>query len=93
MVVGIIAWLIFGGLVGWIASLIMGTDAQQGMLMNIIVGIIGALLGGFVFRMLGLGDQTQGFQFFDLGSWITAIIGAVLLIFLVRLFTGSRRGV
>lgn len=86
---GIIVWLIFGGLVGWIASMIMGTDAQQGVLMNVIVGIVGALIGGFIAGALGFG--TEGYQFFDIGSWITAIIGAVVLIFLVRLVTGRRR--
>jgi len=85
---GIIVWLIFGGLVGWIASMIMGTDAQQGLLMNIIVGIIGAFLGGFVAQLLGFGSE--GFQFFDIGSWITAILGAVILLFLVKQFTGRR---
>lgn len=88
---GIIAWLIFGGLVGWIASMIMGTDAQQGMLMNIIVGIIGAFLGGFVARLLGFGSE--GFEFFDIGSWITAILGAVILLFLVRSLMGRGRRV
>jgi uncharacterized membrane protein YeaQ/YmgE (transglycosylase-associated protein family) len=85
---GIIVWLIFGGLVGWIASMIMGTDAQQGMLMNVIVGIVGAFIGGFVASLLGFG--TEGFQFFDIGSWITAILGAVILIWLVRMVTGRR---
>jgi uncharacterized membrane protein YeaQ/YmgE (transglycosylase-associated protein family) len=86
---GIIAWLIFGAIIGWIASMIMGTNAQQGALLNIIVGIVGALLGGFLADLLGLGQP--GFQFFDLWSWIVAIIGAVLLLFLVGLFTGGRR--
>ena len=85
---GLIAWLIFGGIVGWIASLIMGTDAQQGILMNIIVGIVGAFLGGLLANLLGLG---AGFgSFFDIWSWIIAIIGAIVLIWLVRLFTGRR---
>ncbi len=84
---GIIAWLIFGGLAGWIASMVMGTDAQQGMLLNIIVGIIGAMLGGFLFGSFFGADFNS---FFDLGSWITAILGAVILLFLVRLFTGRR---
>ena len=88
---GILAWLIFGGLVGWIASKIMGTDAQQGILLNIIVGIVGALLGGFIADLLGLGQP--GFAFFDLWSWILAIAGACLLLFLVSLFTGGRRRV
>ena len=84
---GIIAFLIFGGLVGWLASMIMGTDAQQGILMNIIVGIIGAFIGGLLGATLlgrGIGN------FFDIWSWILAIVGAVLLIWLVRLFTGRR---
>ena len=85
---GIIMWLVFGGLAGWIASMIMGTDAQQGILMNIIVGIIGAFIGGFVARLLGFGSES--FEFFDLGSWITAILGAVILLFLVKTFMGRR---
>jgi len=86
---GIIMWLIFGGLVGWIASKIMGTDAQQGILLNIIVGIVGALIGGFLADLLGLGEP--GFNsFFDLWSWIFAIIGACILLFLVSLVTGRR---
>jgi uncharacterized membrane protein YeaQ/YmgE (transglycosylase-associated protein family) len=85
---GIIFWLIFGGLIGWIASKIMGTDAQQGLLLNIIVGIIGAFLGGFLWGAIS-GDS-EPYQFFDIGSWLTAIIGACILLFLVGLFTGRR---
>ena len=88
---GIIAWLIFGGIAGWIASMIMGTDAQQGMLLNIIVGIVGAFIGGFVARLLGFGSES--FEFFDIGSWITAILGAVILLFIVRAVTGRSRRV
>lgn len=84
----IIAWLIFGGLAGWIASLIMGTDAQQGLMMNIIVGIIGALIGGFIAQLLGFGSAN--YSFFSIGSWITAIVGAIILIWLVKMFTGRR---
>ena len=86
---GIIAWLIFGGIVGWIASKIMGTDAQQGILLNIIVGIIGAFLGGWLWGLLT--NDPEPFQFFDIGSWIVAIIGACILLFLVSLFTGRGR--
>jgi uncharacterized membrane protein YeaQ/YmgE (transglycosylase-associated protein family) len=86
---GIIAWLIFGGLVGWIASKIMGTDAQQGVLLNIIVGIVGAMIGAFLARTL-MGN-TEPYTFFDLGSWIGAIVGACILVFLVGLVTGRRR--
>lgn len=83
---GIIAWLILGGLAGWIASMIMGTDAQQGILMNIIVGIIGAFIGGFIARLLGFGSES--FELFDIGSWLTAIIGACILLFIVKAVTG-----
>ncbi len=88
---GIIAWLILGGLAGWIASMIMGTDAQQGILMNIIVGIIGAFIGGFVARLLGFGSES--FELFDIGSWLTAIIGACILLFIVKAVTGRSRRV
>lgn len=88
---GIIAWLILGGLAGWIASMIMGTDAQQGLLMNIIVGIIGAFIGGFLWRML-TGDNA-GFELFDIGSWLTAIVGACILLFIVKAVTGRGRRV
>ncbi len=83
---GIILWILFGALVGWIASLIMNTDEQQGALGNIVVGIVGAFLGGIVSRWLG-GPAVTGF---NLASIVVAIIGAVLLIFFIRLFSGSR---
>lgn len=86
---GIIGWFIFGGLVGWIASKIMGTDAQQGILLNIIVGIVGALLGGFLWGLLTA--DPEPYQFWDIGSWITAIVGSCLLVWLVGMFTGRRR--
>ena len=86
---GIIFWLIFGGLVGWIASKIMGTDAQQGILLNIIVGIIGAMIGGFLWGLLT--NDPEPYQFFDIGSWITAIIGACILLYIVKLVTGGGR--
>ncbi|MBA3946971.1 MAG: GlsB/YeaQ/YmgE family stress response membrane protein [Herpetosiphonaceae bacterium] len=85
---GIIAWLIFGGLAGWIASIIMGTNAQQGLLMNIIVGIIGAFIGGFLANALGLRNSAGGFGF-NLGSFIVAVIGAVVLLAILNFF---RRG-
>lgn len=86
---GIIFWLIFGGLVGWLASKIMGTDAQQGMLLNIIVGIVGAMVGGFLWGLLT--NDTAPYEFFDIGSWITAIIGACLLLYVLRLAPSRRR--
>lgn len=88
---GIIGWLIFGAIVGWIASKLMGTDAQQGALLNIVVGIVGALLGGFLWGLLT--NDPEPYQFWDIGSWITAIVGSCLLLFLVSLVTRGRRRV
>ncbi len=84
--INFILWLIFGGIAGWIASMIMGTDAQQGLLMNIIVGIIGAFIGGFIARLLGLGVGAG----FSIVGLIVAVVGACILIWLVKMFTGRR---
>ena len=78
---GIILWIIFGGLVGWIASLIMGTDAKQGIVLNIIVGVIGAIVGGWLMSFFGKVGVT-GFNFY---SFLVAIIGAVVLIAIVKM--------
>lgn len=77
---GIILWIIFGALVGWIASIIMKTDAQQGALLNIIVGIIGAVLGGWIMNFFGQSGTTG----FNIYSFIVAIIGACVLIAIVK---------
>ncbi|MES3031133.1 MAG: GlsB/YeaQ/YmgE family stress response membrane protein [Patescibacteria group bacterium] len=77
----IILWIIFGGIVGWIASMIMNTNAEQGMLLNIIVGIVGAFLGGFIMRFFGQG----GVGGFNIYSFIVALIGSVVLIGIVKL--------
>ena len=82
---GIIAWLIFGGLAGWVASMIAGTNARQGCLLNIIVGIAGAFIGGFLYSLL---TGTDFVARFDIASFIVAVIGAVLLLLIV---TGFRR--
>jgi uncharacterized membrane protein YeaQ/YmgE (transglycosylase-associated protein family) len=78
----IILWIIFGALAGWIASIIMGRNSQMGALANIIVGVLGALIGGFLFNALG----ASGVSGFNLYSLIVAIIGAVVLLFIVGLF-------
>lgn len=82
---GILLWIVFGGLVGWIASMIMGTNAQQGILLNIIVGIIGAVIGGWVFSYFG-GISVTGF---NLQSFLVALVGAVVLLFIIRLLRRS----
>ena len=76
----ILAWIILGGLAGWIASMIMGTNAEQGCLVDIIVGIAGAVLGGFIFSALG-GTGVTGFNLFSL---IVATVGAVVLLAIVK---------
>ncbi len=81
---GILLWIIFGGLVGWIASIIMGTDSQQGIILNIVVGIIGAFLGGWLFSIFG----SVGVTGFNIYSFAIATIGSVVLIALVKLVTG-----
>jgi uncharacterized membrane protein YeaQ/YmgE (transglycosylase-associated protein family) len=75
----ILLWIIFGALVGWVASIIMGRNAQMGALANIIVGILGALIGGFIFRAFG----SAGVTGFNLYSIIVALIGAIVLLFIV----------
>lgn len=85
---GILGWLIFGALVGWIASMIMKTDGSMGALANIIVGIIGSFIGGWVGSMLGLGYRVGEFSVMGI---IMGIVGACILIFIVQLLTGKRR--
>jgi uncharacterized membrane protein YeaQ/YmgE (transglycosylase-associated protein family) len=80
----IIAWIIIGGLAGWLASLVVH-GSGMGVGMDIVVGIIGGIVGGFILGILGIGGGFTGFNFVSL---ITAFIGAVILLLLVRLFGG-----
>jgi uncharacterized membrane protein YeaQ/YmgE (transglycosylase-associated protein family) len=82
MLVNIVLWIILGAVAGWIASTIMGRDAQMGALANIIVGIVGALIGGYLFNLLGVAGTTG----FNLWTLLVAIVGAVVLLFIVGLF-------
>ena len=83
-----IIWLIVGGIIGWIASMIMNTDASQGIVLNVIVGIVGALLGGWLIApLLGAGTINQGD--FSIMGLVVSLIGAVILLAIVNLF---RRG-
>ena len=86
---GFIAWLIVGGLLGWLASMIMGTNDTQGKLLNVVVGIVGAFLGGLVLApMFGTGTINQ--YDFSFGSLIVSLLGAVILLFIVGLFRRRR---
>jgi len=84
----LIIWLIVGGLLGWVASLVMRTDAQQGVILNVVVGIVGALLGGWLLSpLLGAGTVNQGD--FSLPGLLISLGGAIILLFVVNL---GRRG-
>lgn len=80
---GILAWIIFGALAGWIASILVGSDASMGAFTNIIVGVVGAFIGGYVMSLLG----KTGVTGFNLRSFGVAVVGAVLLLLIVNLFT------
>lgn len=88
LIVNFIIWLIVGGLLGWVASIIMKTNAQQGMVLNVVVGIVGAMLGGWLLApMFGVGTINQGdFSIAGLGL---SLLGAVILLAIVNLI---RRG-
>ena len=84
-----ILWLIVGGLLGWVASMIMGTNDTQGKILNIVVGIVGAFLGGLLIApLLGTGTINQGD--FSIGSLVVSLLGAVVLLFIVGLFRRKR---
>lgn len=77
---GILLWILFGALVGWVASLIMKTDAEQSALANILIGIVGAVIGGWVMSIIG----NTGVTGFNLYSFLVALLGSVILIAIVR---------
>ena len=85
---GLILIIVVGGIIGWLASIVMRTDAQQGLLLNIVVGIVGALLGGFLLSgLIGGAPITSGT--FDVRSLLVSFLGAVILLAIINLF---RRG-
>ncbi len=85
----IIAWLVVGGLIGWVDSMIMKTDAQQGIFLNVVVGIIGSMLGGFVVAPL-LGHGTINQNDFSPMGLVVSLVGAVILLAIVNLFNRGR---
>ena len=83
-----IIWLVIGGVIGWVASMIMKTDAQQGVILNVVVGIVGAFLGGWLLAPL-FGTGTINSNDFSLAGMGVSLVGAILLLAIVNLF---RRG-
>jgi uncharacterized membrane protein YeaQ/YmgE (transglycosylase-associated protein family) len=87
--INFIVWLILGGIIGWLASKVMRTDAQQGIFLNIIVGIVGAMLGGFLISPL-LGAATINQNDFSLAGLLVSFLGAVVLLAIVNLVRRGR---
>jgi uncharacterized membrane protein YeaQ/YmgE (transglycosylase-associated protein family) len=84
----LILWLVMGGIIGWLASLLMNTDGQQGIILNVVVGIVGAMIGGwFISPLVGVGTINQ--NNFSVPAMGVSFIGAVILLAIVNLF---RRG-
>ena len=84
----VIIWLIAGGLIGWVASRIMGTDARQGIFLNVVVGIVGSVLGGWLLSPL-VGVATINEGNFSMAALLVSLVGAVVLLALVNF---ARRG-
>ena len=86
LTLGVIGWIVIGGLAGWVGSKITGTDAQIGLVLNIVVGIVGGLIGGFLLRGCGVNVAGAGLFF----SFLTCLLGAVILLAIVKLINGRR---
>ncbi len=82
---GLISWIVIGGLAGWIASMVMDTDKSMGLMANIIVGIIGGLIGGFVVSLFGGAGMTG----FNVWSLLVAVLGSVILLAIVKAVRGG----
>jgi uncharacterized membrane protein YeaQ/YmgE (transglycosylase-associated protein family) len=87
--VNFILWLVIGGLLGWVASMIMGTNARQGLILNVVVGIVGAFLGGLLLAPL-FGTGTINQSDFSIGSLLVSLLGAVILLAIVNFFRRRR---
>lgn len=86
----LILWLVIGGVLGWLASIVMKTDQQQGILLNVVVGIVGAFLGGLLLAPL-FGTGTINVGDFSIGSLVVSFLGAIILLAIVN-FVRKRRG-
>jgi uncharacterized membrane protein YeaQ/YmgE (transglycosylase-associated protein family) len=88
---GIIGWILLGLLAGIIAKMVLPGDDPGGIIVTTIIGVVGALLGGLIARALGIGDPID--EFFDISTWLAAIIGAIGLLIVWRLVVGRRAAV
>lgn len=86
---GIIAFIILGLIAGWIAKALMPGDDPGGVLITMIIGVVGAILGGFLAGVLFDAEPLD--EFFDISTWITAIVGAMILLFIYRMVAGKGR--
>jgi uncharacterized membrane protein YeaQ/YmgE (transglycosylase-associated protein family) len=86
---GIILWLVIGGVIGWLASLVMRRDGSQGVILNIVVGIVGAVLGGWLLSPM-LGAPTINSGVISIGSLLVSFLGAVVLLAIVNLISRNR---
>jgi len=85
----LIIWLIVGGIIGWVASILMKTNGQQGILLNVAVGVIGAAVAGwFISPLVGVGTINQ--SNFSVASFVVSLLGAVVLLAIVSMFRGAR---
>ncbi|MGA8204017.1 MAG: GlsB/YeaQ/YmgE family stress response membrane protein [Woeseiaceae bacterium] len=84
----ILIWLVVGGLIGWAASVFMGTDGRQGLILNVVVGIVGAALGGWLFGgAFGTSTINQGNM--SLSGVMVSLVGAIILLAVVKFFRGA----
>jgi uncharacterized membrane protein YeaQ/YmgE (transglycosylase-associated protein family) len=86
LTLGVIGWIIIGGLAGWVGGKIMHSDAHMGVVLNVVVGIVGGLLGGFLLHRLGVNVASGGLMF----SFMTCLLGAVILLAIVKLVRRGR---
>jgi uncharacterized membrane protein YeaQ/YmgE (transglycosylase-associated protein family) len=86
LIMWIILWLLFGALIGWLASLITKNSSRMGAFWNIVVGLLGALLGGLIAQWLGMGPIST----FSIGGLILSLVGAVIILLIVNLFTRKK---
>jgi uncharacterized membrane protein YeaQ/YmgE (transglycosylase-associated protein family) len=87
--IGFILWLVIGGVIGWLASIVMRRDGSQGILLNIVVGIVGAVLGGWLLSPL-IGAPTINSGVISVGSLLVSFLGAVILLAIVNLISRRR---